>query len=359
MSYSIHRPFLDATALHSALQPAGFGGIEVVETITSTNSVLAERVRSALNSRGAHGGAVEDFTVLMAEEQTQGRGRLNRSWDAPKSSQLIVSVAVKLPGFSPRPGTHNPGQRMGLLPLLTGISVATAVRRFTEREGAEVQEGADSGAGAEVPVTLKWPNDVQVDGRKLAGILVEAVQLDPVPIVIIGFGLNWDLSAAELPVPHATSLALEFYGAHPQVVGDDSADSEPRSVGGDDGRTRLASLILLELKDNIERFRNLGGAPETVLPRYRKLSATLGTDVSVHLPNGEIKQGRARDVDEAGELVVDVPGEGELVVAAGDVQHLRPAGNTDGVTGSGDAGAGPGDVTGSGDVTGTEETDGK
>lgn len=285
------RVLLDAATLREVLPALGCGAVEVLDLTTSTNSVLAEQIRSAL----AAGEEVPKFSVLFAEEQTQGRGRLDRAWGAPRSSQLIVSVAARLPGV-------DVATRLGLLPLLTGVAAVEAVRAVSRA------------AGAEVPAELKWPNDVMVDGRKLGGILVEAVQLEPEPIVVIGLGLNVDLQRSELPVPHATSLVLEGM-----------PDDQESTEDGPGVRTRLAIALIDELVGGLRRFTQLGGSPQSVLPRYRQVVATLGTKVVVHLPDGTTPHGVARDVDGTGALVVDVDGDGELVVAAGDVTHLRPA----------------------------------
>lgn len=127
----------------------------------STNADLLEAARA---------GAAEGL-VLVAEEQTAGRGRLGRTWSAPAGAALTFSVLLRPAGVPPT--------RLGWLPLLTGVAVAAAVR-------------AETG----VPASLKWPNDVLVGERKLAGILAEAHS----DAVVVGVGLNVTLSRAELPV---------------------------------------------------------------------------------------------------------------------------------------------------------------
>ena len=146
----------------------------ILETAStrSTNADVAQAARD---------GAPEG-TVHVTEDQTGGRGRLDREWVAPKGSGLAASVLL-------RP-TSVPLHRWGWLPLLTGVAVADAV--------------ADLGIRAK----LKWPNDVEVDGRKLAGILVEAVSTPDGMAAVVGVGLNVAMTAEQLPVPHATSLAL-------------------------------------------------------------------------------------------------------------------------------------------------------
>lgn len=254
----------------------------------------------------ATGQQVPRFSAMLAEQQTKGRGRLGREWIAPRSSQLILSVGARLTGV-------DVGRSLGLLPLLAGIAAAEAVRELRLGEqrlgepGAEPASATSASAEPAVPAELKWPNDLLVGGRKLGGILVEAVALEPEPVVVIGIGINVNQQRAELPVGHATSLALE--------------STEQLSA---DLRSRLAIAVVGRLLDSLRRFQQYSGAAHTVLPRYRQLCTTLGTEVSVHLPDGTITQGVARDLDDTGALVVAVPGQADLVVSAGDVTHLRP-----------------------------------
>ena len=177
MSWPFHdaaprRPPLDAAALAARLvRPGGlWRDIRVVSETGSTNADLLAEARA---------GAAEGL-VLVAETQTAGRGRLGRSWSSPPRAALAFSVLL-------RPVAVAPAAR-AWLPLLTGIAVAAALR-----------------AEAGVTATLKWPNDVLVDGRKIAGILAEAHG----DAVVAGVGLNVTLTRAELPVPTATSLLLE------------------------------------------------------------------------------------------------------------------------------------------------------
>ena len=161
-----------------------------------------------------------------------------------------------------------------------------------------------------------------VDGRKLVGILVEAPQVHGVPRVVVGFGLNYDLTREELPVPHATSLALET--AASATPEDELRDNTvPALVSRED----LIVGILLRLQEDLDRFRTLGGAPEAFLSRYKQLSATLGTHVRVKLPQEEILEGVAVDFAPGGELVVEKENT-RHEVSAGDVIHVRPGDKT-------------------------------
>lgn len=236
--------------------------------VASTGSTNADLM--ALARDGAPEG-----TVVVADEQTAGRGRLGREWVSAPGSGLWFSVLVRIP----------PSEARGLLPLLAGVAVADAVRRH--------------GVGA----VLKWPNDVVVDGpafdgspgpRKLAGLLSEA---DGGEAVVIGIGVNVSQTSDELPIAAATSLALEG------VV-----------VSRDD----LLIDILTALYAAVEDLRRTGGT--TTMEHYRTLCITVGRHVTVKLPSGEQLEGRAEGIAGDGELIV-VAGGKTVLVAAGDVIH--------------------------------------
>jgi BirA family biotin operon repressor/biotin-[acetyl-CoA-carboxylase] ligase len=237
----------------------------VVSATGSTNADLMALARA---------GAPEG-TSIVADEQTAGRGRLGRTWVSAPGSGLWCSVLVRVASPEAR----------GLLPLLAGVAVADAVRRH--------------GVGA----VLKWPNDVVIDAaafdgspgpRKLAGVLSES---DGDEAVVIGIGVNVSQTSEELPIPAATSLALE---------------------GADVVRQDLLVDILTTLHATIEDLRRNGAA--TVMGQYRWLCITVGRDVTVLLPSGEQIVGRAEGVGDDGHLVVEVDGN-DVLVSAGDVIH--------------------------------------
>jgi BirA family biotin operon repressor/biotin-[acetyl-CoA-carboxylase] ligase len=219
--------------------------------------------------------------VLVAEHQTAGRGRLGRAWEAPPRAGLTLSVLL-------RPGPGVPPDRWGWVPLLAGVAVSRALART-----------------AQIDVRLKWPNDVQVDGRKLAGILAERAG----DALVVGMGVNVSLTAEELPGPAATSLAAE--GA--------------RTLD----RDTLLRALLRELGRTYRGWRLGGGDPAAGLrDAYVERCATLGRPVRVSLPGGGELLGEAVDVDAEGRLVVATPGAGGTgaglqAVASGDVVHVR------------------------------------
>jgi len=267
----LERPPLDARALRRALQVGQPGSwwrdLTVVGSTGSTNADLAAAARTG--EAGQPGGAA----VLVAEHQLTGRGRLNRSWQAPFRSALTVSVLVH---------PQAPMARWPWLPLLSGVAVAEAVRR-----------------AAGVDATLKWPNDVLVEDRKLAGVLVERVETPVGPAAVLGIGLNVSATRAELPVVAATSLALE------------QASTVDRQT------------ILLRLLRTLEALHAAWtDAPDKLQDSYVRRCSTLGRQVRVELPDGSAVVGLAESVDTSGRLVV-ATSVGRRTLAVGDVRHVR------------------------------------
>ncbi|MDF5751233.1 biotin--[acetyl-CoA-carboxylase] ligase [Spongiactinospora sp. TRM90649] len=266
----LDRPPLSQEALTRALvRPGGlWTSVTVVEETGSTNADLAAAVREGATP------AADEGAVLVAELQTAGRGRLGRSWTTPPRSALMFSMVL-------RPGVPPP--RIGWLPLLTGLATATAVRRL-----------------AETDVRLKWPNDLLIGERKLAGILAERVET----AVIVGVGLNVSLHGDELPVETATSLAEEKAAC---------LDRDP-----------LLRAVLREFEAHYRDWVAADGDPEAsgLRSAYLTASATVGTEVRVDLPGGGTLTGPATDVDENGCLIVRADGR-EHALSAGDVVHVR------------------------------------
>ncbi|MFD5797320.1 biotin--[acetyl-CoA-carboxylase] ligase [Streptomyces diastatochromogenes] len=272
----LDRPPLNAAALRRALVREGglWSELDVVQRTGSTNSDLVARAVAGKAGEGA---------VLVAEEQTAGRGRLERQWTAPARSGLFFSVLL-------RPA-EVPVDRWGWLPLLTGVAVAT---------------GLSKAAG--VDTALKWPNDLLVtvggEERKAGGILAERAGTDG---VVIGVGINVTLREAELPVPQAGSLAL--------------ADA----VSTD--RDTLLRGVLRALEDWYGRWRAAGGDPVAsgLQETYAAGCATLGRKVRAELPGDRTIVGEAVAIDGDGRLVIATEAGGQEPVGAGDVVHLRPA----------------------------------
>ncbi len=241
----------------------------MTEHTESTNADLAASARA---------GAPEG-TVATTDDQRSGRGRLNRAWSAPPRSGLVVSVLVR-PDAVPTP-------RWPWLPLLAGVAVLETVLRATT-----------------VDAVLKWPNDVMVGDRKLAGILTERIETPDGAAAVIGIGLNVDLGDAELPTPHATALNRE------------GAAGLDRSV--------LLRNLLRTFEPLYRGWLAASGDPaEGLHESYVRRCSTLDKQVRVQLPGGKHLAGTAVAVDAAGRLVVDSAGT-RHALGAGDVVHLRP-----------------------------------
>jgi BirA family transcriptional regulator, biotin operon repressor / biotin---[acetyl-CoA-carboxylase] ligase len=244
--------------------------VEILEVATSTNAVAAERARA---------GAV-DGHVVVAEHQTAGRGRLDRTWETPPRSAAIFSVVLR-PTVAPADWPW--------LPLLTGYTVGKTLRADGYRAG------------------VKWPNDVLIGDRKVAGVLVERIDTPSGPAAVVGVGVNVSLTSDELPVPTGTSLAIE--------AGDAATPD----------RTAVLVNLLRSLREAYDAWQAGGDAATARLrSSYAAACVTIGRDVRVDLPGGDVLTGRATGVDPGGRLVVAGPG-GETVVGAGDVVHVRAA----------------------------------
>jgi biotin-[acetyl-CoA-carboxylase] ligase BirA-like protein len=267
----LERPSLDAQALADALPHDSrlWTALEVVPEVGSTNAELVARA-----GRDPEDGGALEGTVLVAEHQVSGRGRLDRVWTSPPRAGLTVSVLL-------RPDV--PAARRGWLPLLTGVALAEAVAEVTG-----------------VLPSLKWPNDLLArDGRKLAGILAESTGT----AVVVGVGLNVSTTAEELP-DTGTSLA--------RVLG----------APVDRGPVLLAFLRAVE-KRYLSWTAALGDPVASGLAQdYLAWSSTVGTEVTVSLPDGSTLEGTAQAIDWDGRLVV-ATSNGTVELATGDVRHVR------------------------------------
>ena len=270
------RPPLDIEAVRARLQAHGrVGTVVYLEQCDSTNAQAAALPLAA-----------GTWALVVAEEQTAGRGRLNRSWASPPRSGLLFSVALSTP---PAPG------HLSLLPLLVGLAVA------------------EQSAAQGVPARVKWPNDVIVSDetaavRKLGGVLLERTA----HAVIAGVGINVFSTPSAHDAPEATALAdhglVGQEGMREVLLADSTA-------------AILATWEALQVGD-------VGRLVAT----YRDTCATLGRQVRASLPDGSQLVGEAVDIDDTGRLLV-LPDTGEhqtaasavVALSAADIVHLRTA----------------------------------
>ena len=212
----------------------------------------------------------EPGLVIIANFQSSGRGRFNRNFEAPPGTSVSISALVR---------PTRPHEEWGWLSLLTGIAVASAIR--------DISDGSDR-------VSLKWPNDVLVDQRKICGILCESDGTN----VTIGMGINTSMDTGELPVPHAISLLLAGFPTE---------------------KDELIARVLIRLDEIFTRWDETGD----IRDEYLAASDTIGREVRVVLSEDESMTGIAVSVAKDGELVVETPS-GPQTFSAGDVIHLRP-----------------------------------
>ena len=254
--------FLDRSEINDRLHDSPWHDVDVSPQVASTNDELMRDP--------------QPWRALVTDNQVAGRGRLDRSWEAPAGTSIALSATMPLP----RDAT-----RWGWVPLLVGLAVRRAVRDLT---------GASVG--------LKWPNDVllRADARapwaKLAGILCQASG-GADPSVVVGIGINVHQDTEDLPVDTATSLHLAGYDV------------------------RCEDLIVGVLRALAKVQEEWNGADED--DAYRAACVTIGQQVRVELSGDESVTGDALDIDEMGRLVIDTP-DGPVPHAVGDVIHIRP-----------------------------------
>ena len=247
----------------------------VHDEMDSTNQRLAD-----LAQAGA-----PDGTMVVAESQTAGRGRLGRQWVSPRGMNLYASILLL-------PRTQ-PSTAITWFPLLAAVAISRAIRDL-----------------AELPAMLKWPNDVIVlrdgIGRKLAGILVEAIggQQPGGRAMVIGIGINVNMPIEAFPVElrsTATSLLIE--------------------TGRPLARPRLLATVLGELERLCDELREHGSGG--IVDAYQKLCDTIGKRVRVELVGSEPAEGTAELIASDGALRLRTNDGKTLEIRAGDVVHLR------------------------------------
>jgi len=239
--------------------------IRVFQETTSTNDVVEKL---------AHDG-VKEGVVVFAESQTKGRGRLGRTWISPAKKGLWFSVLLR-PGISPQDATQ-----------LT-VAAATAISRAIKTETGLLVE-------------IKWPNDLLLRGRKTGGILTElSAELDSVRYVVLGIGLDVNISASEFPEnlkKIATSLKVE--------------------LGRPIHRADLAEEVLRELDADYKRLQ--ASKFDEIADEWESQCTTIGRNVIVNIGNSQTR-GRAESLDSTGALLVRTEyGRLERIIG-GDVQ---------------------------------------
>ena len=255
MSNEVLRTPLDEAEINSRVTP--YWRVSVVELTGSTQNDLLQLVESK---------NALDGQVIATEFQSNGRGRLDRTFQAPAQSALLFSFYIK-----PR----NQRSEWGFIPLIAGLSL---VRAITTIDTA-------------MNVSLKWPNDLIINEKKCAGIIAQTTNEG----IVIGIGLNVSMTPNELPVSTATSLAIE---------GSTITDRD---------------LLLSHLLNTFAELFEAWEEGSELLDEYASASSTIGKKVRIELPGGENLEATVARISHTGELVLD---DGRHV-SAGDVIHLR------------------------------------
>lgn len=235
------------------------------------------------------GGELPSGTAVVTSSQTKGRGRHGRVWVAPPGKTIALSVLVV------SADTDAARDRFPWLALAAGLALREVVRPLVPEEHT---------------VAIKWPNDLLIDGRKSAGILAEL--LDPMPgklAASVGIGLNVTLGDEELPVPHATSLALA------------GADISKETVEA------LPQAITDALLERVTRLERAAWSPREagLLAELQRHCETLSQQVRATLPGGESLTGEALAVLEDGRLELRLDDSTRRALSAADVERVRPA----------------------------------
>ena len=236
---------------------------------SSTMDDARELVKRAENADELHG------TVIIAHEQTRGRGRFNRSWDSEPGEDILVSIIV-----CPRPSIS------GQMTIMASLGVALAVETLTG-----------------LIVEIKWPNDVLVDGKKICGVIAEGSMVADTFAGILGVGLNVNM--------RTTAYDGRNYQA-----------TSIRDLSGSDGAIdRVAVLsVLLEKLNEVYDAVDRG---ESIMPEWRGRLKMLGSEISVSMGTknsvGDVVSGVAEDVDEFGRLLIRESSGTLRAVASGEV----------------------------------------
>ncbi|MDN4479944.1 biotin--[acetyl-CoA-carboxylase] ligase [Demequina muriae] len=269
---------LTATQLAGIVGPTRqLSRLDVVASSPSTNTALLKAVAES-PEHWPH------LSGIVADHQTAGRGRAGREWATPRGAALTVSLVLRPQAIAP--------DALGWAPLVAGLATVRALR--------------DCGVGA----YLKWPNDVVVEAgakdipgwgrwRKVVGILCEGVPGERA--VVAGIGINVSQSPAELPVPHAASLA---------TLGATELD-----------RVRLMRALAAHLRDAAAAWEGEADG-DSVRAEVERVCATIGWDVAVDVPDGVPISGTAVGLSAGGALLVDTGAEVREVLA-GDVRVRR------------------------------------
>lgn len=277
-------PTIDA----SQLVLPSFSRTIILDAVGSTNAYASQQLAlaDAVTARGWG-----ELSLVATADQQSGRGRLDRVWTAPAGSALAVSFVVRPHA---NPAYRVPPHQLHWLTQLLALATTDTLRRYS------------------VQPSIKWPNDILIGEKKCCGILSQLVS-EPGGhySVILGIGLNLNMTAEQLPVKTATSLRVET------------------------GHTVNLEEVLSHVAETFAQFARafftaeadptrplLGGL--SLRERLYQSMSTLGKEVTVHLPGDQQVHGTAVDLGEDGEIMVRLSSGETASYSVGDVVHLRP-----------------------------------
>jgi BirA family biotin operon repressor/biotin-[acetyl-CoA-carboxylase] ligase len=248
----------------------------VFDELPSTNTFALELAKNP----------IPQGTVVLADRQTAGRGRLQRSWFSPPGANIYGSLIFSF---------NHQFQAIGWIPLMAGTAIARAIEDNTN-----------------INITLKWPNDILIAERKVGGILCESFKRDSTETcVVIGFGINVNLPESSFPKElelSATSLQIQSH----QVL----------------DRHDLLKSIITTLEQDWEALISHG--PRSCQLAYRARCSTLGSQIQVQFPDGRQLEGLAQSIGEQGQLqMIPSPSDSKkqsariVDIHAGDIRHIR------------------------------------
>lgn len=248
----------------------------VFDELPSTNTFALELARNP----------IPQGTVVLADRQTAGRGRLQRSWFSPPDANIYGSLIFSF---------KHPFQALGWIPLMAGMAIAQAIEESIK-----------------IKIKLKWPNDILIDEQKIGGILCESFKRDSTDTcVVIGFGLNVNLSESAFPKDlERMASSLQIHAKHPL------------------DRNQLIQSIIPSLELGWDALNSQG--PSSCQLAYSARCSTLGKQILAQFPDGTTLEGVAQSIGAHGQLQMmpsssDTPAQSARMVDvhAGDIRHVR------------------------------------
>ena len=261
----VKSPDLSAEYIKSAVKGGLWKDVFVYELVSSTNELaMSQAIKTGLQSN----------TVIIADSQMKGKGRLGRMWISPPGRNIYMSLAFK-PGLDTKDAT--------MLTLLTAVSCAYAINKISGLQ-----------------VSIKWPNDLMLSGKKLGGVLTEIrADIDKINLAVIGIGINVNMEGEDF-IEDIRSIATS--------IKEESGTYCPRN--------ELVIEILMQIEHFHNMLINLGKYP--LLKEWKILSSTLGKSVKVVMGD-EILIGLAEDIDDNGMLILKLDSGLRRQISAGDI----------------------------------------